>query len=153
MKRAIAVIALMASTITPAQGGEIAGTRVKGDVELNCAVKGVEIDGKNQVWSFCIEPIKPTPEYTTVQPYGFKPSPHEEPFPYQVQTFDVTPVVPVIVETSTVTTDTAIVLSDTATALTDTTTATSASTTFETLYAQVMALLTQILALIAKLGR
>jgi hypothetical protein len=51
-------------------------------------------------------------------------------------------------------TDTATVLSDTATAVTDTATATatSKSITLESLYAQVMALLTQILALIAKLN-
>lgn len=144
MKKAIAVIALVAGTIAPAQGGEIAGTRVKGDVPLNCESRGVEIDDKNQVWSFCIEPLKPTPEYTTVQPYGFQPSPQEEPFPYQVTTINSVPFTPVIVETST-----AIV--DTATVTVDTATATSASTTFETLYAQIMTLLTQILALIAKL--
>jgi len=55
-------------------------------------------------------------------------------------------------ETSTIINDTATVLSDTRTTTIDTTTAINASTTFESLYAQVMALLTQILALIAKLN-
>jgi hypothetical protein len=118
------VIFVMSSIliITPdANAGEIAGTRVKGDVQLNCQRQGVEIDGKNQIWSFCIEPIMPTLENNSVQPYGFKPTPGEPEFPYKVQ--EVSPQQNPVINVPT-TRETTTAISETKTAITETTTIT-----------------------------
>jgi len=119
MKRQILAISvlLIVSTI-PVQAGEIAGTRVKGDVQLDCYRQGLELDAQNQWWSFCIDPILPTTEYTTLQPMGFKPTPDEPPFEYRVWGSD-TPSPVVQPETTTVVTDTATAKIETATALSD----------------------------------
>lgn len=72
--------------------------------------------------------------------------------PTYVSTF--TPDTPVYVTPiNSAITDTATALIDSVTALSDTSTATSENVTVDSLYAQIMALLTKILALIAKLNR
>ena len=63
MKKAI-MLALLLTTITPAQANEIAGTRVAGQGAV-CAEgqgKAVEVNATTkQEWSYCIEIVRPTP--------------------------------------------------------------------------------------------
>lgn len=149
--KVIAVTIVLTLGVVSAQAGEIAGTRVKGDVQLNCAAQGVEIDAKNQVWSFCIEPLVPTPAYDVVQPYGFKPSPNEAPFPYKVLTLETNTTPVPTVDTATVITDTATAIIDTATVTIDSATVTS-TTDKADVVATIQALLSKVFALLALLG-
>lgn len=170
MKKAIAIVALLAASIAPAN----ADVYVKVDANGNAIDGAIMCDpvtcGEGSLYS---KLTLGAGERYVLQGYGQAGIGNNNPdtavkvdiptqtwtvsTPNTVTTFtpetSYTPVyvAPINVETNTAISDTATVLSDTATALTDTTTATSASTTFESLYAQIMALLAQILALIAKL--
>jgi hypothetical protein len=62
MKRKILAISVLLITSTsPVQASEIAGTRVQGDVVLNCEYgRSVEVNATtSEIWSYCSSPITP----------------------------------------------------------------------------------------------
>lgn len=68
MKKAIIVSALLLITPT-ANAGEVTGTRVSGDVAINCPAgsgRGIEMNvTTKEVWSYCVEIERPTQEQIT----------------------------------------------------------------------------------------
>ncbi len=57
----LAISVLLITSTSPAQASEIAGTRVQGDVVLNCEYgRSVEVNATtNEIWSYCSSPITP----------------------------------------------------------------------------------------------
>jgi hypothetical protein len=172
MKKRIAIMALLATSIVPANADvyvkvDANGNAIGGAIVCDAATCGAGslysrltlgvgesyvLQGLGQVGignnnpDTAVKVDIPTQTWTVTTPNTVTT------FVPQPEPVYVTPVVPVIVETSTATIDTATVLSDTATAVIDTATATVTSVTVQSLYAQIMTLLTQLMALIAKLN-
>jgi hypothetical protein len=166
MKKGIAIMALLAASIAPANADVYVKVDANGNAIGGAIVCDATTCGKDSLYS---QLTLGEGESYVLQGYGQAGIGNNNPntqvkvdiptqtwtvsTPNTVTTFTpdapVMPPVPMTVETitATVITDTATVLSDTATA-----TATNKSTTLESLYAQIMALLTQILALIARLN-
>jgi hypothetical protein len=166
MKKGIAIIALLAASIAPANADVYVKVDANGNAIGGAIVCDAETCGAGSLYS---QLTLGEGESYVLQGYGQSGIGNNNPntavkvdiptqtwtvtTPNTVSTFtpDTAPKsiyeAPINQETSTAITDTATVLSDTSTA-----TATIKSTTLESLYAQVMALLTQILALIAKLN-
>jgi hypothetical protein len=172
MKIVIGVIAALAWTIAPANADVYVKVDANGNAIGGAIVCDAETCGANSVYS---QLTLNQGESYVLQGYGSVGIGNNNPdtevkVDIPTQTWTVTtpltvttiapntpvygvPVVPVIVETSTVVTDTATVVIDTATALNDTATATLKNVTVSSVYAEIMALLNKIIQLFALLNR
>lgn len=165
MKKVIAIAALLAGSIAPANADvyvkvDANGNAIGGAIVCDAATCGAGSlysqltlkEGESYVLQgygqagignnnpdTAVKVDKQTNEWTVTTPSTVTT------FVPQREPVYVAPSTPVITETTTA-------ITDTATVVTDTATATIASSSVQSLYAQVMALLTQILALIAKLN-